>query len=95
MKIILLVFAYIAIVASMLVKVACYPKKMANLKTNIFSFSILLIIKSITVSLFFGERDANNTTNIFCVSAPLLDLTAPIFIISNSTLRISFFSNGA
>jgi uncharacterized membrane protein YhaH (DUF805 family) len=71
---------------------ACYKNNLENLKTTAFSFSfsILLIIMSIAVSLLSEKTYTNNTTNIFTLlSMILVGLTTPLTVVAARVHTIS------
>ncbi len=91
-EVILLVFAYTIFVITIFVELICYKKNLEKRETIAFTFSLLLLIVSITYSSFFEKSYSNETTNIFTLlSMILVALTTPLNVMVERKHKVNSF----
>lgn len=79
LEIILLIIAYTLLIITIFLEVICYKKNIEFLETIALTFSLLLLIISLTISPLLGKSDAIESTNIFTLlSMILVGLTTPL-----------------
>ncbi len=79
LEITLLIIAYTLLVITIFLEVICYKKNLEFLETIALTFSLLLLIISLTISPLMGKADAIESTNIFTLlSMILVGLTTPL-----------------
>lgn len=89
LEIFLLVVAYTLIIITLFLEYICYKKNLEKLETIAFTFSLLLLIISMTISPFFRETSDNDSTNIFTLlSMTLVSLTTPLSIMAERKHKI-------
>ncbi len=82
----LLVFTYTILVVTLFVELICYKKKLEKRETIAFTFSLLLLVISITYSSFFVK------TSVFVLlSMIVVALTTPLNIMAERKHKVSHF----
>ena len=91
-EIILLVIAYTLIIITLFVQVICYKRNLESRETIAFTFSLLLLIVSLTVSHLLGQLDDIEYTNVFTLFAMVLvGMTTPLSSLAERQHNIPVF----
>ncbi len=91
-EVILLVFAYTILVITIFVELICYKKKLEKWETIALTFSLLLLIVSLTYSSFFEKTYPNEVISVFTLlSMILVALTTPLNVMAERKHKINSF----
>lgn len=86
----LLVIAYSLIILTLFLQIVCYKRNLERLESIGFTFSLLLLILSFTLSHYFSSVQTPDSANVFSLAAmTLIGIMTPLHILQERRHKLS------